>query len=305
MANLQGMGGMATEVTRVYQFGALESRLRRCHDRNAMFEDPEFAGDLAQRLDEMLGDAGTAPVLSLDVFDTLLLRDDSSELTRFFEIGKEMAAVASSRLSLTITQQDAFLARHMGTKATYRCRDRIKGFGEGSLTEIHQTSSRILCGTSDLAEDFIAAELDYERQRTTANQALVVYMREMRSRGGRVALITDMYMHANHVESLLSAHGISPGSYDYLVSSADQIVSKASGKLFAVVEKALSAKPGEFVHVGDSLKGDMQRPLEQGWQALHLPISTGGVQRRRADHLQTASHLRESFGLNVDIAMPK
>jgi hypothetical protein len=36
------------------------------------------------------------------------------------------------------------IARHLGTRASYRAGPRVDGCGEGSLREIHETAARIL-----------------------------------------------------------------------------------------------------------------------------------------------------------------
>ena len=48
---------------------------------------------LLGRLEELMAEKN---ILSLDVFDTLLLRDNYSELTRFIEIGERMAKCAGT-----------------------------------------------------------------------------------------------------------------------------------------------------------------------------------------------------------------
>lgn len=295
---------MTDKITKVHRFDHIEACLTNCDDRTMLFQDKEFQMLLEERLDGLFAGERATSVLSLDVFDTLLLRDDSSELTRFFEIGGLMAEIASSATGRRIAQQDAFLARYFGTKATYRCRDRLQGYGEGSLTEIHETASRILTGGSELAGDFIEAELKYEVSRTKPNSFLTGYMARHRAAGGRVILLTDMYMHQQHVATLLEEHGVMSDEYDALISSADELYSKASGRLFQTAEALTDATPRDFLHLGDSLKGDMKQAISKGWSALHLPLSKAGISRRRADHQRTVNRLNEAFSISVDIAMP-
>lgn len=293
---------MPAEVTSIQRFGDLERALTDTRSRTALFKDRKFTTELDEKLTDLLEGRS---ILSLDVFDTLLLRDDSCELTRFYEIGKEMSQAILLATGKKVSQVECFLARHFGTKATYRASEPIRGCKEGSLTEIHTTASRILVGNTDLANSFISAEIDYEKSRLSANGFLKEFMERYRASGGKVALVTDMYMHAEQVSSLLSAFDIGPDAYDCLVSSADHKVTKASGLFFEVVEEKFSATADEFVHIGDSLTGDFLKPKARGWQALHLPLSTAGVDKRRADHLKTSEYLKEKYGLSIDVAMPK
>ena len=77
------------KVTSVYRFDDIESRVYAAKSRVELFSDQKFVSDFFSKVDSLLPEKG---VLSLDIFDTLLLRDNSSELTRFFEVGKLMSS---------------------------------------------------------------------------------------------------------------------------------------------------------------------------------------------------------------------
>lgn len=310
---------MLKSATTIHRFDAVEAELSGAMSRKRRFAAKGFAKTLGARLDAMLARDGA--ILSLDVFDTLILRDNSSELTRFFEIGGLMADIVNAdagargngaskkrgarRGAREVRQVDAFVARHLGTQASYRASVPVDDCREGSLSEIHVTASRLLAGTDLFADAFIAAELEYEAGRLSANDTLLAYARTHRARGGRVVLLTDMYMHRPHVEHLLAALGIDCDGFDAILSSADSKVSKASGGVFALMEQQMKAEPAAFVHVGDSLLGDFQRPRACGWQALHVPLAEADLVERRRDHLATEARLAESFGLVSEIAMPR
>ena len=289
-------------VSAYYRFDEIEGQLAKAPTgRHQLFSNQEFQKQLGERLDALL--AG-GKILSLDVFDTLVLRDNSSELTRFYEIGGRMAEIASASTGEEVSQLDAFVARHLGTKATYRASKRQQGCREGSLTELHRTASRILVGSDDLTNDFVSAELAYEAERIVPNPFLVPYITKYRDAGGKVALITDMYMHAEQVSSLLEALEIATDSHDFLISSADSKVSKASGGIFTLVEQEFDAQPEQFVHLGDSFRGDVAKPIGNGWTAMHLPVSEFDIVERRRDHLETQQMLSERHNLTIDVAMP-
>jgi predicted HAD superfamily hydrolase len=125
-----------------------------------------------------------------------------------------------------------------------------------------------------------------------------------REAGKTVILITDMYMHAEHVADLLARLGIAAERYDRLFSSADLKVSKASGRIFAHVEAALGREPEAFLHLGDSLRGDFANPRRRGWAAQHLPVGPAALALRQADHARTAADLEARHGFCPDIAPP-
>ena len=304
---------MRTDVTSVYRFDDIQGPLAAATSRRQLLASKDFSSALARNVKSMLPEADG--ILSLDIFDTLLIRDNSSEITRFVEIGARMADIVNAQagkaratkdkpLSVSVSAIDAFLARYLGTKASYRASKPVKGCREGSLSEIHATASRLLTASPRLSDDFIEAELAYEATRMKPNRLLIDIIKRHRKNKGRVVLLTDMYMHTPQVETLLRKLRVDRKLFDLIVSSADTKVSKASGGVFEIVEKALDAEPARFVHVGDSLRGDFQKPMERGWQAIHLPIPEAEIVVRRKDHLKTASMLAKEHGISVDIAMP-
>jgi FMN phosphatase YigB (HAD superfamily) len=299
---MMGLGKDAG-TSSISRFGTIENSVHLAESRHDLFSDRSFREKLFSRLDELLPRRG---VLSLDVFDTLVLRDQSSELTRFYEVGARMASLVNARAPARLIRQvDAFLARHLGTGASYRAGRAVDGCREGSLTEIHRTASRLLGQGDDMKESFIQAELDYEAERLSVNHALLRYAQQYRELGGRVALVSDMYMHADQLRGLLGKLSIEDSAYDCLVSSADTKVSKASGRIFPLLERVMRLEPGDFLHVGDSLLGDFRRPIQRGWRALHVPVAEAELQARRRDHAATASMLATRYRIVVDIAMPR
>ncbi|WP_226583466.1 HAD family hydrolase [Acuticoccus sediminis] len=283
------------------RMGPLERAISDAPDMAFFVADPTSAGWLTDEIERRLGD-GPSRILSIDVFDTLLMRDDSSELTRFREIGALMVGEVARAGGPAIPEIEGLVARHLGTRASYRAGTRIAQCREGALDEIHRTASRLLVGDERYAEAFVALELDYEVGRVAPNPLLAALAARHRARGGRVLLLSDMYLRAAHIERLLAASGIAADQYDALLSSADTKVSKASGGIFALAEEMMDATPGDFVHLGDSRRGDVYNPIERGWTALHLPIPNAQIERRRADHTATAVDLAERFGLQLEIA---
>lgn len=231
------------KTTNIYRFDEIESEVYRATSREQLFSEESFSRKIYDRLDKMLPENG---ILSLDVFDTVILRDSSSELTRFYEIGRLMSDFVNNaykdgdkdlvKLSFPVRGVDAFLARHMGTKATYRASRPVHGCREGSLREIHLTASRLLSGNESLADAFIDIEIDYEATRLVKNSLLLDYIKKHKARGGCVILVSDMYMHADQINSLLCRLDVDVNLFDYIFSSADTKISKASGKIFRTLK---------------------------------------------------------------------
>lgn len=289
-------------TTTIHRFDRLQHMLSEAPCRATLFRsDKKFRDAFVSECSRLMSDI---EVLSLDIFDTLLFRDTSSELTRFHEIADHIAQIVREETGRKVTAEDALVARHLGTLATYRTSTPVSGCREGSLTEIYQTASFILTGSKELTPRLIEAEIKYECQRLERNDLLLQQANEFREQGGTVILVTDMYMHATQVIDLLSHLGVDRSTYDDIFSSGDTKVSKASGGIFRLVEEKMSKVGNKFLHLGDSLRGDYVQPRRNGWHALHLPLSQKDVVKRRIDHDRTATYLSENFGLALSIAAP-
>lgn len=277
------------------RFDRIEAELTGTKDRSALLRNRRFRKLVFDRLDTLLGTGGDDPgLLSLDVFDTLLLRDGSSELRRFGEIGARMATLAGPDTQAI----DGFVARHLATRASYRAGPRVDGCGEGSLREIHATAARLLGVPPDRALDFIEAEIACETGHVAPNTLLTSYIRRHQSRGGRTVLISDMYMHSDQIAELLARAGIRADLYDALYSSADTKVSKASGGIFARVAEARETSC--VVHVGDSLRGDYLNPRAVGWHAMLWPVPATLLAERKLDHATCLAELWQKQRLNLE-----
>lgn len=161
-----------------------------------------------------------------------------------------------------------------------------------------------MTGHTDYRNAFIEAELLYESTRLTPNSLIIDYIDRHKSNGGKVILVTDMYMHEKQVSKLLEMLNISANKFDMIISSADTIVSKASGGVFDLIQKRMAIPSNKFIHLGDSLKGDFQQPMKYGWKALHLPVPNKELQQRFNDHMKTMKLLKQ-FGLELDISPPQ
>lgn len=285
----------------IVHFGMLEGRLYECDNRLAAYRDQDFVAPVREVFDREL--RGKQTVFSLDVFDTLLLRDNSSELERFFEFGGAMSALHTKvSKAQKFKPIDGFVARNMGTKASYRASARLMGAREGSLNEIHLTASRLLRLGDDWAQQFVECEIECESKRITPNPFLLDYIKEVKARGNPVILLSDMYFHADHIRSLLNLLDVDDKLFDLVCSSGDEKISKASGLIFRKVARDLKAD--SFFHIGDSFKSDFANPARAGWSAMHLPLARADIAARRESHDRVARILKDDYSIKTDVQRP-
>lgn len=272
---------MATN-TIVYTPGVLSQQLLAVPNRYDILQD-DFARQIVSAIESKI--TTTQTVLSFDVFDTLLLRNHQSELRRFYEVSA-LVAESLSNAHKRVGVCDVLMARLLANRLTYRLSIAREGCREGTITDIYRVVLN-QCGipATDLhIQNCIDIELSYEVTQLTVNQPIVDSIKRYVQQGGRVIYISDMYLGAVHINSLLSQLGIDISLFAARYSSADTILSKRSGKIWQYILDDLSISSADLLHVGDSLVSDYQSPRLKRIDAIHLPIP---LQMRRdimADH---------------------
>lgn len=267
----------------IYTFAPVSRLLRGTPCRVSLARSSEeLRGGLREAFSK-----SNAKILSLDVFDTFLLRDNRSEARRFHEISvrvlttlRDRGVRGADRLSVN----DLLVARADGMKLSYRTRPAVRDCIEGSLDEVVSMARRSLGLPQDADRIFVECELEYEASALSLNNSLADLAMEVRANGGRVILVSDMYLSGRHIVEILRK--VAPDAeslVDAVFSSGDLVVSKRSGRIFREIQRRLEARPEDFFHVGDSLLGDVIKPREKGWAALHFPVSDVEATARAAD----------------------
>lgn len=233
------------------------------------------AACLAAAVMDCFGGTGRE-VLSLDVFDTLLLRDDVPEAERFWELSGRCAERLGGG-----DQLDHFLARQEAMRLSYRTRPDVQGCREGCLDDVLRMQCRALGLPKSDAAEMKSIEVELEVESLEANAGFMMAAAEVRRQGGRVVLISDMYLDGATIAEIVGRVCGEVDLFDGIFSSADFVVSKRAGKIFPVVEQALRLPASAFVHWGDSLEADVRRARAAGWESHHFPVSDAEIARRQ------------------------
>jgi FMN phosphatase YigB (HAD superfamily) len=198
----------------------------------------------------------------------------NKETLRYHELSMRVRDRLSGAGAKGPSDIDLLLARLNGMAFSYRTRKAVDGCREGHIEQVVRFARAALNLLRDAEDEFLIAELDYETANLVVNPILAAIATAFRARGGKVILISDMYLGAKEIDTILTrlSNGVT-GWYDKIYSSADHIVSKRSGKVFPLIEKDLGIPAKEFLHIGDAWEGDVVRAREAGWSALHFPIS--------------------------------
>jgi FMN phosphatase YigB (HAD superfamily) len=228
---------------------------------------------------------GRARVLSSDVFDTLLLRDGTSETARFAEVGRLAAA------ELRVDPAALARLRWLAHDAAYRGVALQDPTGDAALTGIHRSMVAALGLPDSAAEVLRRTELAVDAAHLRPNTALLRVLLDAAASGTRLLVLSDTYYGETDLRTLLHrlVGGALPLSAVY--SSADLNATKHSGAVFPIVTGDLGVDPAAMLHVGDHPRSDVRMPRAAGWTAVHLPRTALFGLRRSAGRLTALRQL--------------
>lgn len=241
--------------------------------------------------------------LSLDVFDTFILRGQESEAERYLDWSRYVLEHLKDspyyQVAQVVSPEGLTLLRAEAMELTYRFRTRVQGFGEGSIQEVARTISNRLGQEANFAQKLLELEISFECTRLARNPVISRLVSGFRNEGGRVILVSDMYLHGDMIEKI--CRSVDPegmGHVEKIISSADTILSKRSGSIFKLLEDKLALDPERTLHIGDSFHSDVMMARKSGWHAIHFPVSRPEIVARHQSVVSTIKHF-DSQGIDI------
>jgi FMN phosphatase YigB (HAD superfamily) len=215
-------------------------------------------------------------LVSVDVFDTILLRDLSLQTQRFAEISR-LVSEANGQCA----QPSALLALRLSLHGlAYRAVAIERPHGDAKLMDLLRLQARLL-GSEDLAERLHETELSLERDRLTANEPLLALLERFAASGKRIVATSDTYYSARDIEQLLGwIAGAHPIARVY--ASSDLGLTKHAGGIFAEVARREGVNTARILHCGDDLHADVEMARSAGCHPVHLPRSRAFRLARKA-----------------------
>ncbi|MGE0725142.1 MAG: hydrolase [Alphaproteobacteria bacterium] len=223
---------------------------------------------LIEAIDQIVR-AHSIRLISVDVFDTLLLRATRPELARFADVAADQAT-ALAAVGMPVDPVAIYAARLVAARTAYRCVGAVQGEREGRHGDILSMVAAALRLDPSAVPVLAAAELDHETKVMVGNRALAEALMRHRAEGRRVVFASDMYLPATAIHDLIARllpSLVLDGGY----SSADHGVTKRGGGLFQVMMRAEDVAANEVLHFGDSLLADVETPRRAGIHAIHVP----------------------------------
>ncbi len=290
---------MATQIT---VFGREERNLYESPDFDSYYASAQ-SRPLVDRFEALLE---RVDICSFDVFDTLLLRDDRSELERFADVAAEFIRRARAAGAETLPSARSCLsARILAASTAYQMSRPVEGCREGRFGDIVRNLVASLGLPADpFEEHWREAELETEASQLRGSAFIENLIDLAVARGKTVIFISDMYLPAEDISRLVEVCGISTEKVSRIYSSADTVVNKRSGLVYDLVCSEQGAAPERILHMGDSLEGDFAAAKRRGLEAIHLPIPRAVTAKRLDSHRRILSGLAGDADLPLPIAPP-
>lgn len=191
-----------------------------------------------------------------DIFDTVI--------TRFVPRPDDLFDMVEMKLDVESGRKSEFHRLRKDAESVVRL---AKSSGDVGYEEIYAD----LSGRkefSDLAHRARELEESFEIQVTVPRRTVVNGFNYAVSKGKRVILASDMYLHRSQVEKLLEKAGVRGHSKLYL--SSETGMRKDDMSLWRHLLAEENAADPSFLHVGDSEHSDVQIPLGLGVRYFHV-----------------------------------
>lgn len=204
-------------------------------------------------------------LVSFDVFDTLLFRCCSQPADVF-----SITALKAEERGLFTRPTTAAEFRTIRTAAERLARERDDtGFGETTLERIYEHVPAQIGDRGRLMQ----LELETEHELIFINPNAASLIRSCKENGIRVALLSDMYLSAEQIVSILTANGMDASLFDAVLVSSEEGHGKRSGRLYDSLLRAFPDISREhIVHIGDNEAADVDGAAKRGIAAVHYTL---------------------------------
>jgi predicted HAD superfamily hydrolase len=208
--------------------------------------------------------------LSLDVFDTILLRNSKPELQRFYEV----SVLHNNFLKdygYNFTDKEIFFLRYICHRISYNSNKIKDNENNSNISNIFNLMKKNLNIKENIIKDFIEIELEYEKNNLKLN--IILYkkiLRILKEKNLKLFFISDMYLSASHIKELLENFTKNLGDYK-VYSSSDFNSTKSSGSLFKTFIENEKIDPRYVLHIGDNYNSDYLQPLNYEFKVFYSP----------------------------------
>lgn len=216
-------------------------------------------------VEELIGILEKYDVISFDIFDTVLYRE--------VEFPNDVFDI----MAVEIGHNDFQNIRKRAENEARELKEKTVGTREVVLSEIYD----ILSEKYHIDSSWQQREIELEIELSTPNTYMYSVYSSLLSMGKTIIFTSDMYLPKVVIKQLLSKNGYD--NYFKLYLSNEYNLRKGDGSLQKVVMQDFEGK--RIIHIGDSLKSDVEKSIEVGLDAVHNPASNLSYREADMDNL--------------------
>ncbi len=187
----------------------------------------------------------TTPIISFDVFDTLIVRSTLAVPSDLFD-----------NLSPNPTFKDRRIEAEKRARAE-------SGKEDITLEEIYEK----LYSNPRERQEAMEREINAELKACKANPDALAFFNRCKEVGKRIIIISDMYLNSHTIQTILTNCGYDLTTVPIYVSS-EYSLTKRTGNLFKKVLEIERVRANEVLHLGDNPRSDYLRPKLIGMKAV-------------------------------------
>lgn len=203
-------------------------------------------------------------LISVDIFDTLLLRTVAKATDLFIKVWEK--AVEQGIAGSDISSREYMKLR---IEMERRARSGAPG-REVSLEGIYGQFPRFIAYDIEALREL---EVECEKECCYANPAILEWLEGAKQHGCMLVLVSDMYLDSNSIKEILEYNSICTSMFDSIIVSNEYRCNKQDGALFRVLlEKYPQFSANRILHIGDNKNADYQQPLKLGMHAFHYDV---------------------------------
>jgi FMN phosphatase YigB (HAD superfamily) len=204
-------------------------------------------------------------VVTADVFDTLVFRTVRKPVDAFAVVG---ARLADQGLLAPRLPADAFQGlRQTAERVARERRHAATGSWEVTIREIYEAFPAWARAGDDRIHELIETEVAVERELCVPDLEISGLLIAAQAAGKRVAIVSDNYLGAAHLRTVLSQPPLGELRLHDLFCSCDYRTGKG-GKLWDIVPGELGVRPSQILHLGDNKRDDVEKPAKLGVRAV-------------------------------------
>ncbi|MBF0320555.1 MAG: HAD hydrolase-like protein [Nitrospirae bacterium] len=220
-------------------------------DNNILSIDPEL-WKTDRYLSTLRDDSAWVELLSIDIFDTLVLRTCLTPGDVFLETGKRAIERGLLRAGMN-PREFQHIRQQVGHRVFQEKRAELPP-SEETINCIYE----MMPDTIGNMDEILNLEIKVEEDFAYTNPIMISLIKYFKDKGKPVALLTDMYLKNGHIEGILRSAGFPLEWANLILVSNEAGANKGSGAMF---EKMMSNFPHinrrAALHIGDNPRSDI------------------------------------------------